>query len=90
MNIKTQEFVPVFHSWICSKKLKDYLMIDVADYNHVPEGPGTLLVTHEENFSTALAEGKLALLYQRKRFLEGKISECFEVFGTRTGIYGST
>jgi len=74
-NIKTQEFVPVFHSWIRNKKLKDHLMIDVADYNHVPDGPGTLLVTHEGNFSTALTEGKLALLYQRKRFLEGTISE---------------
>ena len=40
-NINATEFVPVFHSWIRNKKLKDHLMIDVADYNHVPEGPGT-------------------------------------------------
>ena len=45
-NIKTQEFVPVFHSWIRNKNLKDHLMIDVADYNHLPDGPGTILVTH--------------------------------------------
>jgi len=50
-------------------------MIDVSDYNHVPDGPGTLLVTHEGNFSLALAEGKLSLLYQRKRFLEGTLTE---------------
>jgi hypothetical protein len=73
-NINPTEFVPVFHSWIRKKTLEDHLMIDVADYNHVPEGPGTLLVTHEGNFSTALADGKLALLYQRKRFTEGTLS----------------
>jgi len=39
-NINATEFVPVFHSWIRNKKLKDHLMIDVADYNmflKVPE-----------------------------------------------------
>ena len=73
-NINATEFVPVFHSWIRNKKLKDHLMIDVADYNHVPEGPGTLLVTHEGNYSLASDDGKLSLLYQRKRFQEGTIS----------------
>ena len=74
-NVKPPEFVPVFHAWIRNQKLKDHLMIDVSDYNHVPDGPGTLLVTHEGNFSLALAEGKLSLLYQRKRFLEGTLTE---------------
>ena len=74
-NIDSLELVPVFHAWIRNQKLKDHLMIDVADYNHVPAGPGTLLVTHEGNYSLATDDGKLSLLYQRKRFLEGTLSE---------------
>ena len=27
----------------------DHLLIDVADYAHVPNGPGTVLVAHEAN-----------------------------------------
>ena len=73
--VKPLELVPVFHAWIRNQKLKDHLMIDVADYNHVPEGPGTLLVTYEGNHSLAQEDGKIALLYQRKRLLAGTLTE---------------
>ena len=74
-NVVPTEFVPIFHAWIRNQQLKDHLLIDVADYNHVPEGPGTMLVAHEGNFSIAQSEGKLVLLYQRKRLLEGTLTE---------------
>src|SRR5258707_522581 len=45
------ELVPVFHSWIQTHAVADHLPIDVADYQHVKDGPGTLLITHEANFS---------------------------------------
>ena len=59
-------FIPVFHSWIQQHAIKDHLLIDVADYAHVPEGPGTVLVSHEANISTDREHGKLGLLYVRK------------------------
>ena len=37
------EFITVFHQWVKDKVL-DELLIDVADYRHVPAGPGVLLV----------------------------------------------
>ena len=47
--IEDSSFVPVFHSFIQTHALPDHLLIDVGDYTHVPDGPGTVLVSHEAN-----------------------------------------
>jgi hypothetical protein len=65
------EFVPVFQRWIQTKALPDHLLIDVADYAHVPNGPGTVLVTSQANLYTDRGDGRLGLLYSRKLPLEG-------------------
>lgn len=65
--VKLEDVVPVFHSWIQQQALAGNLLIDVADYLHVPNGPGIVLVAHEANYATDRADGKLGLFYQRKR-----------------------
>src|SRR6266550_1873326 len=69
------KLLPVFQSWIQTHAIEDHLAIDVADYEHVPDGPGTVLVTHEANFSTDSANGRPGLLYQRKQALPGTFGE---------------
>ena len=59
-------FIPLFHRWI-QKKTVEGLLIDVADYQHVPEGPGILLMGHEGNYAMDMANGRPGLLYSRKR-----------------------
>lgn len=59
-------FIPVFHGWIREKKL-DELAIDVADYEHVHEGPGVVLVGHAFDYYWDLGEGRPGLIYTRKR-----------------------
>ena len=59
------EAIPVFHRWI-QESVCEELLIDVADYRHVPAGPGVLLVGHEANYSLDLSEWRLGLLYNRK------------------------
>ena len=61
------EFVPVFHRWIQTRSLEDHLLIDVADYAHVPAGPGSLLVASEANIHMDRGENRVGLLYVRKR-----------------------
>lgn len=68
-------FVPVFHSWIQNQAVQGHLLIDVADYQHVHHGPGTVLVSHEGNFSTDHAEGRLGLQYNRKQPLGGSFAD---------------
>ncbi|RMF23677.1 MAG: hypothetical protein D6760_04905, partial [Deltaproteobacteria bacterium] len=60
------EFIPVFHRWIQTRAIEG-LLIDVADYSHIPEGPGIVLVAHEGNLAVDEARGRRGLLYYTKR-----------------------
>src|SRR5580693_240205 len=61
------EFVPIFHKWIQTQSLADHLLIDVADYAHVPAGPGTLIVASQANIHMDRSDNRLGLLYVRKQ-----------------------
>jgi hypothetical protein len=65
--VRVKDFVPVFHSWIQRQCVEGHLLVDVHDYSHIQNGPGILLVAHEGNFCTDMAEGKLGLAYFRKQ-----------------------
>ena len=69
--LSQHEFVPVLHAWIQNKLVPDHMLIDVADYAHVHNGPGTLLVAHEANFYLDRFDGRLGLTYSRKMPAEG-------------------
>jgi hypothetical protein len=62
-------FMGVFQRWIQRKALEGQL-IDVADYRHVWEGPGILLVAHDSDYSMETRDSRLGLLYTRKRQVE--------------------
>lgn len=63
---ETAAFINIFHEWIRLKKLGG-ILLDVADYRHVPAGPGIMLLTHEINFAMDYGQGRFGLLAQRKR-----------------------
>ena len=58
-------FIPIFHDWIRLKSIPGTL-IDVADYRHVPEGPGIMLISHEINYAMEHGGGQFGLSAQRK------------------------
>lgn len=74
-SVKPVDAVPVFHSWIQKQAIGDHLLIDVADYSHVPDGPGTVLVSHEANFYLDELDGRLGLTYSRKQPLLGTLGD---------------
>ena len=59
--------IPVFHDWIRQGRLGNQLLIDVADYRHVPNGPGVMLIGHEAHYSLDRIGGRFGLSYARKR-----------------------
>lgn len=65
-SVEAEELIPVFHRWIQEGSVDD-LLIDVADYSHVPEGPGVILVAHDAQYHLDLGEGRPGLLYSRRR-----------------------
>jgi len=68
-NADLELFIPVFHEWIQKNKISNHIMVDVADYKHIQDGPGIMLITHEGNFSIDFENGKAGLLYTRKQVL---------------------
>lgn len=63
-----ESYIPIFHRWIREGSLEE-MMIDVADYRHVPRGPGILLVGHAFDLSVDQGEDRPGLTYLRKRDL---------------------
>ena len=71
-NVYLPAFVPIFHRWIQQHQLEG-LLIDVADYKHVPQGPGIILVGYEGDYALDMGGGRAGLLYTRKRNLDGDL-----------------
>lgn len=65
-SIDLADAVGVFHRWI-KESLCPEMLIDVADYRHVPAGPGVMLIAHEANYSL----DNRGLSYNRKEVVEG-------------------
>ena len=63
--------IPVFHGWIQRKVMEGMLLVDVADYAHVPEGPGVLLLGREGYFGFGSDYGGAGLIYANKRSATG-------------------
>ena len=69
-----EPLIPVFHSWIRDQGLGEKsgeLLLDVADYRHVPEGPGVVLIGHEANYSVDNTGNRPGVRYNRKAPLDG-------------------
>jgi len=64
------DLIPVFHRWIRESAVPGSL-IDVADYAHVPEGPGVMLIADDGFYSLDNRAGELGVLYNRRRPLSG-------------------
>ncbi len=69
-SLDLEKFHGVFNSWI-QRSLTDDLLVDVAEYLHVHNGPGILLIGHTANYSLDLTAGRLGFLYNRKSQVEG-------------------
>lgn len=76
------DFIPVFHRWI-QGGATDTLLIDVADYSHVTDGPGVLLAAHEGNFAVDETHGRRGLAYYQKTSQEGDIGRRLAVICKR-------
>ncbi len=77
-----EALIPIFHRWIRENRLGDVLLIDVADYRHVPDGPGVMLIGHGVQWKMDADRGELGLAFARKRDEPGpvhdKLTEAFD------------
>lgn len=71
---ESSTIIPVFHRWIQERAVPG-LLIDVADYTHLVDGPSVLLVAHEAHYALDETGGRPGLSYTRKQPLEGTFGE---------------
>jgi hypothetical protein len=71
-----EALIPIFHRWIREHRhrLCGKLLIDVADYRHVQDGPGVVLIGHEAHWGVGGLAGGLGLHYARKRDAAGELA----------------
>jgi hypothetical protein len=81
-------FIPIFHDWIRLKSLPGTL-IDVADYRHVPDGPGIMLISHEVNYAMEHGDGQFGLSAQRKLGKAGTHQERIVELARRLARFGA-
>lgn len=72
--LRLDAFIPVYHRWI-QKQAVEGMLVDVADYGHLPQSPGVMLVAHEADYCIDSMEGPLGLLYNRKSHAPGRLSD---------------
>jgi hypothetical protein len=68
-------FIPIFHRWIQESRLPGRVLIDVADYRHVPDGPGVVLIAHEAHYAIDSEHGPLGLACSRRRDEPGPLAD---------------
>jgi hypothetical protein len=83
-SVDLEAAVPVFHQWI-QGQVCDELLLDVADYTHVPDGPGIVLIGHEADYALDNTDGRLGIRYNRKAVLPGSNLERLEQ-ATRSAV----
>jgi len=68
--------IPVFHGWI-QDQIFGELLLDIADYRHVPAGPGIVIIGQDGDFSVDDTDGRLGVRYNRKKPLSGSNQDRF-------------
>jgi hypothetical protein len=69
-SVDLEPLIPIFHGWI-RDRVFDEMLLDVADYRHVHEGPGVMVIGHQANYSVDNTDGRLGVRYNRKAVLDG-------------------
>lgn len=73
--LQLEAFVPIFHGWIRERTVPG-LLIDVADYKHVPNAPALQLQGHDGDYYADWTNGRFGLLYRHKReWASGRVGE---------------
>lgn len=68
--VNLELLIPVFHGWI-QNEVFDERLLDIADYRHVHDGPGVILIGLEGDYSVDNTDGRSGVRYNRKAGLAG-------------------
>ena len=84
-----EAYIPLFHGWIRDSAMPE-LLIDVADYRHVPDGPGVALIGHESDYFLDFQDGRPGLLCALKHADAEGLAAQLRLALTRAALGGSS
>lgn len=76
--LKPADILPIFQRWIQEHTVEG-MLIDVIDYQHVPAGPGIVLIADEADYAYDLGGGRPGLHYLRKRDLPADLDAALKL-----------
>lgn len=80
--VAPEALIPIFHRWIQQRRTED-LLIDVADYTHVPMGPGVVLIGDKGHYLFDESGGRRGLTFFNKRPIGGTLGARLETVARR-------
>jgi hypothetical protein len=75
IGVDLQELLPIFHRMIQRNVLAHELMIDVANYAHVHNGPGVMIICNTAHYSVDTRHGRPGILFAKKRESHGGVQD---------------
>ncbi|HEX4074479.1 MAG TPA: hypothetical protein VHX49_03670 [Candidatus Acidoferrales bacterium] len=69
-SVDLDPLIPIFHSWITGRAFEE-MLLDIADYRHVPSGPGVVLIGFQADYAVDNAGNRLGVRYNRKTAVDG-------------------
>ncbi|MSO44252.1 MAG: hypothetical protein EXQ74_02915 [Thermoleophilia bacterium] len=69
-----EEVVPAFHRIVRDEAVAG-IAVDVARYAHVVNGPGVMIIGHQQDHAVDLSEGRPGISATRKRDPEGTLAD---------------
>jgi hypothetical protein len=82
-DVHPEAVVHLFHRWIQQHAVEG-LLIDVADYKHVFNGPSTILIGHEGEYAYTKSDGRTGLQYTLKHSAAESLHEALAIALRRT------
>jgi len=83
VDLDIEAVTAVFHEWIQQSKAPG-MLIDVADYRHMVDGPGIVLVGSDVDYAVDLTDGRPGVMHLVKRDLPESIGQC-----VRMAVHGA-
>lgn len=65
--VRPLELIGVFQGWIKDGALDDEVAIDVANYEHVPKGPGIVIICDKAHFYFDVRDDRWGMRYRGRR-----------------------
>ena len=78
--VPLEPFIKLFHRFIQEQAVLG-LLVDVADYAHVPHGPGVILIGHDVDYAVDSTAGRTGLLTTAKHYANdgAEIADVLEI-----------